>query len=476
MSSPKSAIVAGAAVVALTAIPLFKGASEAKQLREQIGELDERRTTAATTIERLEAEAAIAKDAAAAAGSTRTVRDLIEHSEKKVDVDEMMDSIMEVMMSQDMVAMLKIFLPLANLDRDEYNRLLEELEAHKGNAQTKMMVIQMMSMFAPTDNPSEAIERLVKLGVEPYSYSNLLGQWAADSPDAALAWYRTKLAEGALDGKGINSRPERYLLSQLISGVAKNSPGRGVDLLIAEVTPADNHAHNAVHQLARSLGESMTEGGSDRELRRLLEWDADGNFQQAIVQSAMGGALRDAEFGEVTRFAETYHEDPSNQQAAVINHISSQHDQPFSERADQLVGYLPSDRAPDAIRNMASNNYFSENNSGEIQTWVEEQPGGPIRDAGYRGLVDHQLNRGEFENALELGSQIADPEQRDEALIDLGDRWLDSDEGAAREALPPDIIERIEAEDDAILTTRATYSTAPDGSTVVTEEVIEATD
>jgi hypothetical protein len=481
MSSAKPAILTAAVIVGLAAIPLFWQESKAKHLRGEIGQLEERRTTAAAKIARHEA-AIRAFEAAPSMENTRTVRELLDYSQKRIDVDEMMSTLMNVMMSQDIIGMLKVFLPLAELDHDEYTQLLEDLENYNGNAQTKRMVMQMMTMFAPTTAPGEALERLVRLEVEPYSYSNLLGQWAADEPDAALAWYQTKLEAGELDGKGIDSKPEQYLLSELIQGMAKGDPKRGVDFFFESIGSSDIDAYSTLSGLATSLGTAMQKSSDDSQLRRLLEWDAGierTDHSNSIVQSAMGTALRDREFSEVTRFAETYLNDSEDQHTAVISYVNDQRDAPLAERATNLIAYLPEDRAPDAIRQITNAGYRSNSIDPATRDWVESQPPGAVRDAGWQGIIENHSLHQSYPEAFALVDNIGDESIRTEALSELGRDWFRNDEETARAQLPPQIIAEVEEAQTSRgeLNVRTTSTTithdSATGETVETVEYIE---
>ena len=444
MNAAKPAIAAGAVILGLAAIPMLWQESRASKLREEIGALEQRRTLAAAQIAEVETQRTAFENSPAMA-TRRTARDLLTYAEAPVDIGIMMDSMMEVMMSQDIIGMLKIFMPLANLSRSEYDRLLEELEEHEGNAQQKQVVTMMLGMFAPAGNPQEALERMVRREVEPYAYSNLLGKWAADDPEAALAWYNAKLESGALYGKGIGRNPERYLYAELISGMAKSDPEGAVDHFLERVS---DDSHNAAARLASSLGLSIARDGDDTQLLRLLAWDSDGNNSQHIVTSAMKSAVHDKPFAEVRRFAETYLGAEKEQRSAVVSHMVSHKEAPMAESASQLVGYLPEDEAPGAIAQLVRSD-LRWSNGKDARQWLETQPTGAVRDGGFETLSSNATGLGNFEIALADAQQIAGEETRQSALTDLGRRWLRSDEAAARAALPADVIEAAEAEGDS---------------------------
>ena len=38
--------------------------------------------------------------------------------------------------------------------------------------------MQMLGMFAPAQNPKDAIERMLRIDIEAHTYANLLNSWA----------------------------------------------------------------------------------------------------------------------------------------------------------------------------------------------------------------------------------------------------------------------------------------------------------
>ncbi len=439
MSASRTAVVAGVVIAALAGISLFFGESKARRLRGEIEALGERHARAEATVEgrRAEAERAAAAASPAALETALTVRDLVAHAEADVDLETLMNSMMQAMMTQDFVTMIKIFMPLAQLTPERYDALLDEVDAYSGTPQQKQMVTQMLGMFAPTDDPKAALERLVELELEPHAYSDMLGRWAKKEPAQALAWFKEKLAAGELDGKGINDRPERYMLGDLVAGLAEKDASLAVDTYIEY---ADESYSWIAGRLARSLGKHVAEGGGDADLQRLLASPQGATNPENLVASALATAAAGEPFGEAARFAERYLTEEGQRFDALTEWTKQEESRAVDKRVDELLAYLPEDRAPEAAAEVLSHE-FRRGGREEVDAWIAEQPPGGTRDVVIESIASHLRTEGEFEESLRRTAEISDPEAREALQLQATVDWLAADQEAARAALPPEQIE-----------------------------------
>jgi RNA polymerase sigma factor (sigma-70 family) len=441
MSTLKTATLTGVAVLAVATVPFFMQESHATKARESLSELDGRRAA-------LEQRVRVALDGKSAAGPViagegleRTIGDLLAAAEEPLDIETLMNRLLEAVMSRDMVGMIRIFLPVANLDADQYGRLIDELKNYGGNAQVKQMAMQMLGSFAPSDNPRDSLERMMDLELEPYAYSNLLSQWAAKDPDAAYAWYQEKLAAGALAGKGVHNTPEDVLLRQLLGGMARKDPGRALDLV--EQAKDASKRGNMLAEMGFGMGEQLKETGDDTHFRRLLAL-ADAHYDRVqVVESALHAQVRDGSIADGMAFIEKYLDEPEQRRAAMVDMMANQRALPLAERAEWLLANVPPESQGEALGEFARRMMW--NGQADMSQWLETQAEGPVRDAGYTSFATALEQQGSFKEAFDAAGRISDAAAREENEHRIANTWLARDPEQARERIPTAILESMQA-------------------------------
>jgi RNA polymerase sigma factor (sigma-70 family) len=439
MSTIKTISLTSAAVLVIASAPFLVQQSKANKLSTQLSELESERTV-------LEQESAKAlqawKDqqnkATSAESAPRTIRDLLAASDEPINAESLLKELMQVMMSQDMMGMLKIFIPIANLSPDEYNKLIDEIQDSKTNDQMKMMAMQILGSFAPDTNPAESLERMMQMELEPYSYANIINQWATTDPDAALAWYQKKLEAGELLGKGVHNTPEETLMAMLISGVAQNDPARAIKLYQSQIDKGASD--NALSQLAGALSMQMKKSGDDTYFRQLLE-SGDKANRKHVLSSSIGVVSSNGKFDEGLAHIDKYNMNPDARGDLMISMLTNNQSVPVAKQGDWLLANTAPAQAPDVVKNLV--NHLAWQGLGEIADWVTSQTPGPVRDSGLDAVVSSRLNQSAFDAAFADAQNISDQTIRDKAVNKVAQRWLSQNPDEAKAALPADVIEAL---------------------------------
>ncbi|CAN5407919.1 hypothetical protein BH23VER1_BH23VER1_21870 [soil metagenome] len=437
MSTIKTVTLTAAAVAVIASGPILWQESKASRLRGELAALDSR--LASGEFGPRAGEGASSGAAQADTGAD-TIRHLLSAADEPVDVDRLMADLIEAMTSRDTLAMIRVFLPLANLGPEDYSQLVAEIQNHRSAAEIKQVALQIVAGLAPSEHPRDSLERLMALAVQPHAYSNLLSLWASEDPAAAYAWFLAKRESGALAGKGVQNTVELSLLGQLVGGAASHDPDLALDIFEAHPEP-DARMH-MVMTLGQAVGKHVKRTGDSAPLERLLDLaGADQRFQ--IVESASHSVAEGAEFDAGLAFIGQYLEDSAQRRAAVVNMLNNQREVPVDERGDWLVANLSAEDLPAAVGDFAQRMGWE--GQPEIGTWLGTLAPGPVRDRGLQGLSAAQAGASSFEASLATAQRIADAGTRAVALDELRDSWVKVDPEAARRALPAEATEQTAA-------------------------------
>lgn len=435
MNTAKTVTATAVAIIALASIPLISQQSEARKMKSELADLNKRRKAAESG----------RRSGPAPRSSVRTVHDLLSGSNSgPLNVNDMISDLAIAMTGEDVIGMLEIFLPIADLSSDQYQDLLSQLEDYKGSEDIREMFTQMMTMYAPTDTAGESIERMLRIGAEPHSYADILGRWANEDPSAAIAWFSDKSAAGELEGTAIRDRNEIILLSKLVGGVARKDPGKAIDLLLKFSGGSDDALDGSYSDLAKGLGVWMAgEGnGDDTELERLLAMNDDQYLRAQTLASTMETAIDKNDIKGAVAMIDKHVEDGPRRSDLVIDRIAES-ELSLAGMFGAVEEHLPEEEVADAVGRIVNMEWYKV--KGDIETWVAEQPEGEIRDAVYRSLSgQYAVGEDHYQKAYELAGKIGDPKQRDKALMKFAGRWYSEDEAAARAALPENIISELE--------------------------------
>jgi len=438
MSTIKTVTVTGAAVVALASAPFLMQQSKADKLREEIAGLDLKREELESRAVSLRARSS-ARGAGADTGFQATsVTDLLRASGEPIDVDELLESMMNVAASQDLMGLIRVILPITALSPEDYKALIKEIETHESTGQMKGMALEMLGSFAPSEDHQESIERMLKLGLGTHAYANVLGSWGASDPDAALAWYHEKLGAGEL-AKGVNfEHAEGYLLAELIGGIGSSNPERGLALY-------QDHQDNPgkmmiLSQLGRSLGLRYRENREGTHLAALLDMQIGRQGRIRVVSAAINAAVTRGDYEGGSEFASRFLTEPGELNEAHLNMLYANQRAAIGDRIDWLVAHTDSEEAPKVTGELVSR--LANQDTESVAAWIEGQPAGEIRDHGMNAYISARAPHGDFLAVLEMIEEIQNPELRMDSLKTLGRWWVPREPEAARAALPAEIVDQ----------------------------------
>ncbi|MEM9479606.1 MAG: sigma-70 family RNA polymerase sigma factor [Verrucomicrobiota bacterium] len=422
MSTIKSVSVTTAAVLAVASVPFFWQESKANNYRTEIEQLESRQTALEEETSRI-LRAPIAQSSRLEGQPARTIRDLLAAADEPLDADSLINQLMEAMMSQDIMGMLRLFIPLSTLNTEEYEELLADIESHEGNAQMKTMTLEMLGSFNPSTNYRESIERVMGLDIDPKAYGDLFSQWAAADPEAAATWFESKLQTGELLGKGIHNTPDKVLFPKLINGIGRENPELALETFLEQ---QDKDLRNsAVWYLARVLGKNFIRNGDPALIDRFMQ-DSDGLSNEQFISNVITNFDPAQGGNDALAFAESYLRTPQEVGRAMSSLISRDQTRSTAEKADWLVEKLSPEQITTAIKSFTRDNYF--NNKAGIDIWTSNLDPSPIRDIALEEMVHLVTSDKRFDEAERLAEAISDEEMRQGALEYVNRRKTSTEE------------------------------------------------
>ena len=427
MSTIKTASIAGGLVVAIACVPFILQRSETTRLKRDLAALESKRPGPAPGI-RPAPEAA-----GAGAGRARPGRDLLEDKSTPTDFE-----ILAYLMSGDEVDKIRLIARLKSLSPEEYDKLLERIEAYEETKRLRALVL--LAEYAP-GSPREPIDRLARAGARPSRYGRQVSLWAEDDPAGALAWFREMRAEDMIDAKGTGtSSIEKFLLCKVIEGVAASDPESAI--LLLDQNPGGENSKNLLTHIGWGLGTRIGKTGDDAPLRELL-----GRFDSpedaAHLVRLMGAALAPAvggygNFDEGREFAERYISDPAMLKDIFVGMLQKS-PTPFATGADWLVANVPPGYEAAAVSEHIRS--FGPSSLDGASEWLAAQ-GGDVGDRGLEAVAGIYSADGDNQRALEHIEMIGDEAGRSRALDDLARSWVRQDPEQARKSLPAGLVDK----------------------------------
>lgn len=428
MDAIKTAGAAAAAILALGAVPMVVQHSQAKSLRSEVVDLRQQ-------VEQVSGSG-VAGEPAAVTGRVQQqaltpAQRFLANARMPEDAEQFVDRLVMAMMQQDMASIIKALIPLGGLTPDELDQLIADVKALEGNPGGQQIALPLLMSMAAKDgrDPGIALDEALADGINIQPLVGEIVGWAQKDPQAALAWYRKALNEGALDGKGTENSAQEVILRGLMMGMASVDPatarglldevdGRSREDLQSVLLGNTIFGDDAGRQIAREL---LAEYAHPQQRLRALE--------QAINYSGGAGKSLD-EAADIIADYEFSGADYSSLVGAIA---SGRHDLPFEERANWVAAQIkegPVDGVATFIRNQSSG---LGGNSEDITAWVDGLESGPARDAALAAEADRSMvfERNYEPQALLRVDLISDPVVRADAVERVLTRWMGRDREAA---------------------------------------------
>ena len=251
--------------------------------------------------------------------------------------------------------------------------------------------------------------------------------WAKSEPNAALQWYEEMRGSLKLY-PGLSNKLHNAIASDLIVGLGLSDPEQA--LALYERTPRNEMKEYTVRWLSASCTEGMIRSGDDTHLLRLIDAHSSQDRKDILTASFQKfGEMR--KFEEGLAFIDQHNGDPGDQLDYIGKMITWMPLQEGSVESamDWALLITPEAEAPKAVRRFAaiaaSERVVTEMDVGE---WLEAQTLGLVRDSGYFGLVE-----GNLDGYLPRANQAA--EKIDDATL----------QAAALQAIAEEIVRREES-------------------------------
>ena len=437
MNTAKQSLALIAIMIALASIPVIHQAAEAAQLNDDLDALQ-------VQLEELNLKPSKPRlrSQASHRSSSTTVRELFADNTKEITAEEFLSQLQSATMSQDMLEMLRLFIPLTALDEASAHQLLDDISAIQGFDPIKPMALQMIGNLVETTNPEKMMGRLSASEIPVHSYSTLLTKWASNDPEAALDWYHEKLSTGELAGKGALNSPAEVLFFNLLKGMFTSAPEKMVSLYLNQDDP------NLREAAAHSIGLLSTFDNLENKarLKKILNGEENSNIRSSILKGALNSyGIPGEHFDEGLALVKKYVEGPEEQTRILSKMAMHKSSLSFAERADWLMEHIEDSEKPTAISEMITgrSHFFNEENFREMGGWVTQQQNGFIRDLGLRTLSEVLVRGESFQMAFSHTREISDEDTRRKAVADVAEAWLRVDEQEAKRHIPSETLEFI---------------------------------
>ena len=434
MSATKQTTLLGTVLFFLMAIPAVQQAAENSRSRSNLNALQNR-------IALLEKKPRVLpqnKNAIPPSrASAKTVGDILKAQGSDLEAVSFLEQFSTAMMSQDVLEITRLLLPIMALEGEQSAQFLEEVAACDGHAFIKPTALNIIGQLAPSEDPGQTLERMMALNLKPSQYSRKLRQWATEDPEAALTWFVENRSSETLLGKGGASDPIKTLFADLLSGVAEKDPARALDIYFAETDL--ELRQEVVHGLSRvlSLG-----GPGEAQLHRLLEREDNEKVRTLIVRDVLRTlAESGGSFDDGLVLAKQYL-NASEQPRALSSMVALNEKHSFGESANWLTEHLPVEAQEQAIKRLVG--YRREVlELSEVEDWISRQEPGRLRDQGLRELTNLLSDRKSYQLSYQRAGEIKDLEMRGKAQTTIASQWLKEDESEARRHLPTELIEKV---------------------------------
>ena len=435
MSHLKTTIPAITVVLALAAIP--QQIAEGNRLRSELqAARDQPANLAKAVREPRTASRSRAGREQAEPWSPRTASSLLDDLGAPVDYRALAKQVISVSSprhaNQDPWACTILYARLNSLSEEEYAEFLNVMADYPAPEGLKRLTGLMMRMFHPglAESWQETLERVMERGRGGNSLDSM-GFWAREDPDAALAWYREKVASGEILGKGLETKFEKKTFESLVTILAASRPKEALEMF--RDRPQELRSPGLADEITRKLTTGLIETGDDTYLRQMFEL----HDRSRVLQGALKEFVWSRKLGDGVAFVEQFVTDPGERTDYIVQAVCGQEGIGRQGAAlDWMRANTPEAEAPELFRRLGA--------GGDIGHWIENQKPGVARDHAWLGSVDRTIEADAFPAALSRVNNIEDEELRDATRQRVGREWLQHDEAQAIEKLPVEVLRQIQ--------------------------------
>jgi hypothetical protein len=325
-----------------------------------------------------------------------------------------------------------------------FARLMEEITAENAPAALAMLrenlggfeamgYMRMLASKWGEVDPVNAMKELSKgEGRDGRMTQNfVLASWAAKDPKAAMEWLAAYQSENSAGGEGgegggrggRGGRDADWFTMSLINGLARSDVDSAMKFALA--LENENERTRAAETIAREM---IRTGGTEKAsawLASLTDPDMKrGAFQTLSDQIMRGDSAKAAEFIKA-------HANEEYARGAVGNLADTLARKDVQEGL-AFAGELTGKAQARAIGSVV-NQWLDQNdgaNALDASKYVESLPPGDSRDAGARAIA-REVVRDDPQTAIAWASSIADVTEREDALVEVGRRYMREDRTGA---------------------------------------------
>jgi hypothetical protein len=220
-----------------------------------------------------------------------------------VEAGPLLDDLMKVMMKQDIAGLIRVLTPVARMTPPEYASLMEGIETHDASPEAKSKALMFLASFTPETDFRERLESLIRQGAAPEMLGEPLRLWAANDPDAALAWFESARTNGQLLGTGVHSDPAPGMFADILVAIAKTQPDRALELA-ASMPAGERGKFRIDEKLAAAFAQASSPSDDTHQLERPIAETTDPApgpaSKENIDRIAESITARVTELGDIT--------------------------------------------------------------------------------------------------------------------------------------------------------------------------------
>lgn len=320
MSTIKSNSVTAATLIALAAIPISQQLAERKSLQAELQTVREQPEAPIATARGNGRSRVQSRNATPTRWSPRTAGSLLDELASPPDPRTLAKLFMAVAAShvaeEDPWSLTMVLSRLNSMSEEEYAEFLNAQAEFPAPEHNKSVANLLMRFMHPglMEPWQEILERVMATGkggnrMAPMAF------WAREDPDAALAWYREKVASGEILGKGLETQFEKDTFAYLVNTLAESQPDRALELF--RERPQDLRSSGLADQVTGNLTKAMIKSGDDTHLRRMFEI----HDRSRVLQIALKEYGSASKFGEGVAFVERFATDPKQRTDCIVEGI-----------------------------------------------------------------------------------------------------------------------------------------------------------